>query len=116
MGNLTKKAKMRLAFGITDLVIGVMFLALILTSKGGIENNSRMMCVSWLLVWAGGLGVLGTKKKGFTIAAIVFYVLGILYNLVCTMLYPAHIIIAAMLIIFLVLICISLSDKESFAR
>lgn len=54
-GKFNKKEKMCLAFGSTDLVLGIMFWAVILTSKGEIENNSKMMCVSWFLVWAGCL-------------------------------------------------------------
>lgn len=113
---LNKKAKMRMAFGITTLIIGAIFLIMILTSDGGIENNSRMMAVSWLLFWSGGLGILGANKFGLTIASIVFYAIGILYNLSCVMLYPAHMVIAIMLIVFLVLICVSLADKASFKK
>lgn len=111
---LSKKAKMRRAFGITDVVIGFVFLVMILMSDGGIENNSRMMTVSWFLVWTGGLGILGARKFGITVASIVFYSLGILYNLSCIMLYPAHVVIATMLIVFLILVCVSLADKDSF--
>lgn len=111
-----KYVKMRMAFGIVDMAIAIMFLAMILSSEGGIENNSRMMGVSWLLTWCGILQILGRHKKGFTIASIVFYSIGILYNLACVMYYPAHMVIVIFTTVFLILTSVSLADKASFYK
>lgn len=106
--------KMRMGFGIADLTIGIMFLAMILTSDGGIENNSRMMGTSWFLIWCGMFSFLGKRKRWATITSIVFYSIGILYNISNSIYYPAHLLIALMMIVFLILTSISLAMKDSF--
>lgn len=111
-----KYVKMRMAFGIVDMAIAIMFLAMILSSEGGIENNGRMMGVSWFLIWSGMSQILGRHRKGFTIAAIVFYSMGILYNLACVIYYPAHMIIVILTVVFLVLTSVSLADEASFYK
>ena len=108
--------KVRKAFGITDLSIGIMFFLMIISSDGGIENNSRMMATSWFLVWCGILQLIGTHRKGFTIASIVFYSLGIIFNFVCMFQYAAHFFIVVIMTVFITLTSVSLSDKTSFYR
>lgn len=106
--------KMRKAFGITDLVIGIMFFLMIISSDGGIENNSRMMMTSWFLIWCGILQMLGIHKRGFSIASIVFYSIGAIYNIFCILYYPAHLIIVIMMLVFLILTSVSMTDRTSF--
>jgi ribosomal protein L37E len=53
-----KWSTMRKSFGIADLVIGIMFLIMILSSEGGIANTSRMMGASWFFIWCGILSLL----------------------------------------------------------
>ena len=108
--------KMRKAFGITDLAIGVMFFLMIISSEGGIQNNNRMMGTSWFLLWCGGLQLIGTHRKGFTIASIVFYAIGIFYNLSFIASYPAHLILAVLMTVFLILTSVSISDRASFYK
>ena len=108
--------KMRKAFGITDLVIGIMFFTMIISSDGGIQNNSRMMGTSWFLICCGILQLIGYHRKGFTIASIVFYSLGIIFNFVCMFQYAAHFFIVVIMTVFITLTSVSLSDKTSFYK
>ena len=108
--------KMRKAFGITDLAIGIMFFLMIISSDGGIENNGRMMGTSWFLLWCGGLQLIGLRRKGATIASIVFYTFGAMYNFACISQYPAHLVIVIIMTAFLILTAVSLDYDENFNK
>lgn len=107
-------AGMRKGFGITDLVIGTLFMCLILGSEGGIGNNTRMCVVSWFFIWCGLLDTFGYQRRWAIAASIPFYVLGIIFNFVFMFEYPTHILLMGIMTVFLTFICISFTDKESF--
>ena len=107
---------MRKGFGITDLVIGTLFMCLILGSEGGIENNMRMCVVSWFFIWCGLLDTFGYQRKWAIAASIPFYALGIICNFIFMFEYPAHLLLMGIMIVFLIFICISFTDKERFNR
>ena len=113
---INKWTKMRKAFGITDLVIGIMFFLMIISSDGGRENNGRMMGTSWFLLWCGGLQLIGLRRKGATIASIVFYTFGAMYNFACISQYPAHLVIVIIMTAFLILTAVSLDYDENFNK
>lgn len=106
--------KMRTGFGITDLSLGIMLLIMVLQSEGGVANNSRIMGTSWFFIITGILCIIGKQNKGFTIASIVFYSLGIIYNLAMSFKVIAHFLFVIIMIVFLTLTAVSLSYRNSF--
>lgn len=114
--NKNKLSTMRKAFGITDMALGGMMLIAVLTSEGGAENNFLALYVSILLLWTGFLGIMSNHRKDFTIGSIVLYSFSILSCLCLSFNAIGYILTAVMQIIFLILVCISLSDKKSFYR
>lgn len=112
--NKTNWVKIRMGFGIATLAVGIMFLLMIMTSKGGIENNIRMVGTAWFLLWCGFLGILGKRKRWATILSVVFYSIGILYNMIQSIFCTAHLFVALIMIVFLIFISISLTDRKGF--
>lgn len=113
---VSKWAKMRFAFGITNLVVGLYFLFTILSSEGGIDNNTRMMVSAWFFSMTGLIALIGKQSKGLTITSIVFYSLGILYNLIMTFELASHVYLVIIMTVFLTLTCVSLKDSKSFKK
>lgn len=89
-------------------------MSLILGSEGGIGNNMRMCAVSWFFIWCGLLDTFGYQRRWAIAVSIPFYVLGIIFNFVFMFEYPAHILLMGIMAVFLIFICISFTDKESF--
>lgn len=112
----TPWAKIRAGFSITNITIGVFFVMTILLSEGGITNNTRMMTSAWFLLVTGIIGIIGKQNKGLTITSIVFYSLGIFYNLVMTFQLASHIFFVIIMTVFLTLTCVSLKDTKSFTK
>lgn len=106
--------KTRFSFGVTSLVIGILLFIMVITSSGGIRENSRIMGTSWFFTVCGLLGIFGKRKKWATVTSIVIYSFGIIYNLTMALQVIAHLFLAALMIVFLVLICVSLCEKNSF--
>lgn len=108
--------KTRFSFGVTSLIIGILFFIMVITSAGGIRENSRIMGTSWFFTVSGLLGIFGKRKKWATITSIAIYSFGIVYNLTMAFQVIAHLFLAALMIVFLVLICVSLCEKNSFQQ
>ena len=112
----TSWPKVRANFSITNIIIGFIFLLAILKSDGGISGNTRMLASAWFLLVTGIVGFIGKRNKCLTIISIVFYSLGILYNLVMTFQLASHIYIVVFMTVFLTLTCVSLKDSKSFIK
>lgn len=110
----TKYTKMRKAFGIADLVIGCLTFLLILTSNEKIIGNMRIAGTSCFFIWCGVLQLWGLHKKSITITSIIFYFIGIIYNLFSAFMVPAHIVFILLMVVFLIFSSISLSDDKGF--
>lgn len=109
-----KNIKMRMAFGIIDLILGWLLFIMVITSNGGVEGNIEVNASAWLLIFAGFFQLFGKRIKGLTITAIVFYSLGIFYTLFAIVRSPGCLIVCILMIVFLILTSISLKDKDSF--
>ena len=96
------KAKKLKLYGITDLIIGILLFLVIITSDGNIAGNMRMMGAAWFFLCCGVLHMLGLRKKEYSFICIIFYLIGILFNLLFSSMIFAHIIIVILMIVFLV--------------
>lgn len=106
-------ANMRKGFGITTLVIGIM-LFLIVNLQGELTRDLLPFNSSSIfLIISGILQLTGVYKKGLTIATIVFYSIGVFYNII-HFIAPMLLFVAILNIVFLILTAISLTKKESF--
>lgn len=106
--------KMRLSFGIVDIVIGLIFISMVLQSDGGVSANSRVMGMAWFLSVTGIISIIGMRRKTITIISLIFYVLGIVYNIVMSLQNVAHLFIVLLSIAFAVCTFISLIMKQDF--
>lgn len=108
----TNYGSIRLGFGITNLSIGALIFIAVLSSNGGIENNTLQMTGAWFMFITGLLTVIGRNKKGLVITSIVFYSFTVLILIAIMSTLSNFSFLAIMNILFLVLTCVSLS-KDS---
>lgn len=106
-------ANMRKGFGITTLVVGII-LFLIVNLRGELEKELLPFNSSSLfLIISGILQLIGVYKKGLTIATVVFYSIGVFYNIIHFNA-PTLLLVALLNTVFLILTAVSLTQKESF--
>ena len=101
----SKYISMRRGFGITNFV---------LSSKGGISENSLQMAASWFLTVKGFISIIFSTKKPAVIISIILYALSLMYFIGIMTKISGFSILAIMDIVFITLTSISLSKKESF--
>lgn len=105
--NLVKK------INIGVLIFGIIIFLMVITSDGGITENTRMLGVSWLSIISGVFGIIGNSKKWSSTTSLVFYALNILYNAVHIPENKSHIVIVIGLTICVGILAKIRDDKNA---
>ena len=109
--------KARMAFAIVNLVYGSHAFLMFMDIEGELAKDFSMAGLAGcFFLCCGILQLIGIRRRGFTIATIVFYSLGIMYNLIASLISPLNFCFASLMTIFLIFTAISLNDPKSFQQ
>lgn len=104
--------KIRFWFGVSCLFLAGLFFLIALDLEP--ERAQEMFSFSFYLIFTGLFGISGKRNKGLTITSVIFYSISVLCALSITFKYPECGIVLVVLSVFLILVCVSLSCKNSF--